>query len=198
MMRRMRVFQARKVTDVIFMFNRGSQIFIAGGLLAVLFFSVPSFSTEKSKALVKKGHTFLVKKNFKKALNPIEAAIRADPNDAEAFFFKGVTLNRLEKGREAALALDQSKTMGYQHSEWLFERGWSHLLASEWKQAIDVLKKFDKQNPGRGQTSEFIARSYMGLKDYKKAKTYLQEAYQRDPRLPFFDELRTKTLRAKK
>lgn len=192
MMRRMRVFQARKVTDVIFMFNRGSQIFIAGGLLAVLFFSVPSFSTEKSKALVKKGHTFLVKKNFKKALNPIEKAIQADPNDAEAFFFKGVTLNRLEKGREAALALDQSKKMGFQHSEWLFERGWSHLLASEWKQAIDILKKFDKDYPGRGQTSEFISRAYMGLKDYKQAKVYLQEAFRRDPNLPFFDELRAK------
>lgn len=147
-----------------------------------LFQSAQVLSSDQSKASVQKGYKLLTKKSFEGALKQFEAASKSDPNDGEALFFHGVALNRLGQFAEAGEKLDQAKKLG-SHPEWNFERGWSYLGLKEWKKAIANLKNFERKNPGKGQTSEFIGRAYFGLGDNEKAERHLKEAIHRDSNL---------------
>lgn len=160
------------------MVKRGSHfLFLLG-----LFLTVESFASPQSQSLTQKGYQSLTKQKYEQALKDLEAATQVDPNDGQALFFQGVTLNRLGKFDQAAQVLDQSKKFGT-HPDWNFERGWSHLGLGEWKKALHALKEFDKKNPGRGQAAEFIGRAYFGLGDHKKAEKYLKQALVRDENL---------------
>ncbi len=148
----------------------------------ILLLSFDVFASPTSKKLTEKGYQLLTQHKFEQALQSFQAASKTDPNDGEALFFQGVALNRLGQFAKAAEKLDAAQKFGG-HSEWNFERGWAHLGLQEWNPAIHSLKAYDKENPGRGQTSEFIGRAYFGLGDTEKAEKYLNRAVRQNPGL---------------
>lgn len=152
-----------------------------GVAVAFLFVSAAGLAAD-SESYLQRGHQYLTQKKFDQALKQFDAALQADPNSGEALFFQGVAYNRLGQFAKAAERLDQAKQFGT-HPEWNFERGWAHLGQQEWDQAIDLLKAFDKKNPGRGQTYEFLGRAYVGLGKYEKGESYLNKAVEANPNL---------------
>lgn len=147
-----------------------------------LLVSASALASPQSQQLVRKGHQSLIKHKFEPALKQFEAAVKADPQDGQALFFQGVTLNRLGRFQEAGQKLDQAAKLGT-HPDWTFERGWAHLGAAEWREAIKQLKTYEKKSPGRGQTEEFIGRAYFGLGEEKRARRYFDRAVKQNPDL---------------
>src|SRR3990172_676047 len=117
------------------------------------------------------------------ALKKSSAAVKADPNNHQALLTQGSALNRLGRHGQALSSLAQAAKLGSTHPALAFETGWSLLRLGMYPQAIAQLEKYEKMQPGLGQTSEFIGRSYLFLNELDKADAKLKEAIQRDARL---------------
>lgn len=152
-------------------------------LLTALVLPFNGFSSPASKEAVRRGAKDLSAKDYAKALEAFDGASKADPADAEAVFFQGVALNRLGRFEEAFARLDRAAGMGATHPDLAFETGWSLVGLKRWKEAVDPLTRYELAKPGRGQTSEFLGRAYLGLDDFDRAEASLKEATRRDPDL---------------
>jgi len=140
-------------------------------------------ASPESRALLRQGLADLKDRKFEEALKKFEAATRADPNDAEAFFAMGVPLNRLRRHAEALSALERARALGSTQPELPFETGWALLAARRFQDAATQLERYEAARPGRGQTSEFLGRAYLALGQADKAEARLKEALARDPNL---------------
>ncbi len=152
-------------------------------IFCVFILPIQVLASPESEKLVLEGATVLAKQQYEKALQKFEAASKADPADAEAVFFQGATLNRMARHQKALEQLSRAIGMGCRNSDLSFERGWSLLKLQRFNEAITELEKYEVAHPGRGQTSEFLGRAYLGLKNYSKAEAALNDALRRDPRL---------------
>jgi tetratricopeptide (TPR) repeat protein len=133
--------------------------------------------------LIVQGAADLKAEKYDEALKKFESASKADPKDAEALYFEGAALNRLARPKEALEQLEKAGAMGFKGPGLAFDTGWALLRLARWIDAIVQLEYFEKTVPGRGKTSEFLGRAYLGLREYDKAESKLQEAIRRDPAL---------------
>ncbi|MBI2999667.1 MAG: tetratricopeptide repeat protein [Deltaproteobacteria bacterium] len=117
------------------------------------------------------------------ALKKSSAALKADPKNSQALLTQGSALNRLGRHGQALSSLAQAAKLGSTHPALAFETGWSLLRLGMYREAIAQLEKYEKMQPGLGQTSEFIGRSHLYMNELDKADAKLKEAIQRDPRL---------------
>jgi len=156
---------------------------IVVAILAVSWFSTPALASSASAERIETGYEALVAGREAEALAAFDEAVAADPADSEAHFYRGLTLNRLGRFDEADAALQQAARRGYPSDELLFERGWAAMGRENWRQAIDLLQRYERAAPGRGQTAEFLGRSYLGLGNTDKARQWLNEAVDRQPDL---------------
>jgi tetratricopeptide (TPR) repeat protein len=144
----------------------------------------PARASPASRELVRQGLAEMQARRYEAALQKFEEAAQADPADARTvFFFQGAALNRLGRHAEALARLERAAQMGSPHPELDFETGWALLRVQRWRDAIAQLERAEQRRPGRGQTSEFLGRAYLGLGDLARAEALLQEALRRDPRL---------------
>jgi len=144
---------------------------------------VPATASPESSQLIDDGLAELQKGQAESALKFFADATREDPKDAEAAFFAGVALNRLGRAQEAFSQLSAAKQLGSTHPDLPFEMGWSLLTLRRWDEAIEQLNRYEAENPGRGQTSEFLGRAYLATGKYKEAEAAFTEALKRDPDL---------------
>lgn len=117
------------------------------------------------------------------ALDRFGAARRADPRDGDALFYLGAVANRQGRFDAALTALTQARGFRQPHPELEFETGWALVGLGRHREAIPALEAFERAQPGRGKTSEFLGRAYAGTGDYERAERLLGQALQRDPGL---------------
>ena len=161
----------------------GSRFLPALSAAFLLTFASAAQASPRSAQLTREGADALAAGRFEEALAKFDAGVAADRSDAEAGFFQGVALNRLSRFAEALGALQQAAERGCDHSDLDFEMGWCFVHLERWGEAAGVLERFERAHPGRGQTSEFLGRAYLGLGRHKDAETSLREAFERDPAL---------------
>lgn len=142
-----------------------------------------AFGSPQSIHLLEQGIADLQDQRYGQALENFESAARVDPADMQAHFFIGCALNRMDQHDAALRNLDQAAESGVRHSDLHFEKGWSLLGLARWQEAIEQLNEYEKTNPGRGQTSEFLGRAYLALGEYEKAQEAFALAVRRDPNL---------------
>lgn len=154
-------------------------------LFAALLLTLVSVAQASSRSaqLTGEGADALAAGRFEEALAKFEAGVEADRSDAEVVFFQGVALNRLSRFTEALGSLQAAAERGCDHSDLGFETGWCLVHLERWAEAAGALERFERAHPGRGQTSEFLGRAYLGLGRQKDAETSLHEALRRDPGL---------------
>jgi tetratricopeptide (TPR) repeat protein len=143
----------------------------------------PAIASPESRQQVVRGHADLVAGRYEDALRSFRAASAADPTDADAALFEGVTLNRLARYPEALSRLERAKALGSVHPDLAFEVGWSLLGTPRWREAIAVLEAYERVRPGRGQTSEFLGRAHFQAGAYDRAEGLFREAMRRAPEL---------------
>ncbi len=154
-------------------------------LTTALILSLPCVvaASPDSHKLIVQGAADLEAQNYAEAQKKFAAASKSDPKDSEAVYFQGAALNRLGRPQEALQQLEQAAKMGFRGVGLTFDTGWALLRLGRWADAIAQLEYFDRVVSGRGKTSEFLGRAYLGLGDYDRAEAKLQEAIERDPEL---------------
>lgn len=156
---------------------------VLSALAAALAWPLAAGASPESQELVRQGAAALADGKFEEALRRFEAAAQADPSDGEAAFFQGVALNRLGRHAAALDRLHRALALRAPHRDLAFEMGWSLVALQQWRVAIPILERYEVAVPGRGQTSEFLGRAYLGAGELDKAEAKLKEAIQRDPAL---------------
>ena len=154
-----------------------------GGAALVLGLRGIAAASPQSHQLILAGHADLNAGKYQEAIKKFDAAIKADPNDAEAVYFSGAALNRLGRFENALARLQGAFAMGYRQPALAFDSGWALLRLGHWSEAIAQLEFFERHIGGRGKTSEFMGQAYLGLRQYDQAEAKLKEAIQRDPDL---------------
>jgi tetratricopeptide (TPR) repeat protein len=157
--------------------------FARGLALALACISTQPAASPESDALVRRGLMEFEAQRFRDAIHFFGEAVRADPKDLRAVFLQGAALNRLGNYREAYLLVSGVERQGGRHPEMDFEAGWALMGIGRSRACIDRLERFDKAYPGRGQTSEFLGRCYLQLREYERAESHFNEAIKREPKL---------------
>lgn len=160
-----------------------SKRFVASVWLVHALATGVALASPESQRLMDEGMAALRGADYQGALARFEAAERADPAELAAVFFQGVASNRLGRFPAGHEALSRAQARGLRNSEIDFELGWSAMGTARHVQCVELLERFDKSTPGRGQTSEFLGRCYLALGQHDKAEALFREAVKRDARL---------------
>lgn len=152
-------------------------------LVIALAISTASLASEDSHRLIEKGVQELTKGNYKGALTQFQTAANKNPKEGQAPFYQGVAYNRLGEFQKGGEAFREATSLGFSHPDMSFEVGWNFLGLGRFAEAVAHLKKYESMRPGKGKTSEFLGRAYLGLKQYGKAKKFLLRALARDSSL---------------
>ena len=159
-------------------------------LIPLVFFVTPSLflisnlnASQQSSQLIQQGLRALASRNYEGALEKFKEAEQADPADGQALFLQGLVLNRLGRWEEALGRLQLAVDKGYTHPEMSFEKGWALMRSGRSQGAIREFDQFENEHPGRGQTSEFLGRTYLSLGEFDKADEAFKKALERDPKL---------------
>jgi tetratricopeptide (TPR) repeat protein len=160
--------------------NKKALLCAVGVAACVLGLRAMAAASPQSHQLVLTGHADLNAGKYQEALKKFDAAIKADPNDAEAVYFSGAALNRAGRFKDALSRLQGAFAMGYRQPGLAFDSGWALLRLGYWAEAIAQLEYFERNIGGRGKTSEFMGQAYLGLRQYDQAEAKLKEAVQRD------------------
>lgn len=140
-------------------------------------------ASPQSERLTAQGVEHLEAGRYREAIEAFNTAVKADAKDLRPVFFQGVALNRLGAYREALALLARLEKLGVRHADMDFEIGWSLMGLQRPRECVQRLERFDKAQPGRAQTSEFIGRCHLLLGELDKAEAAFTEAVRRDPRL---------------
>lgn len=146
-------------------------------------FAAAIAASPESEALVRRGLAEFEAHRYRDAIHYFGEAVKADPKDLHAVFLQGAALNRLGSYREAFLLFRSLEAQGVKHAEMDFEAGWALMGIGEARACINRLERFEKTAPGRGQTSEFLGRCYLQLREFDRAETLLKQATEREPKL---------------
>jgi tetratricopeptide (TPR) repeat protein len=158
---------------------------VATGLALLLSFRFTAtvVASPASTALIRCGLQALGAGQLEQARERFESAARADPTDSDAEFFVGAALNRLARAPESLTHLERARAMGNANDDLDFETGWGLLMLRDWSRARDKLEAYERDHPGRGLTSEFLGRAYLGLREDGKAAASFDKAVALDPDL---------------
>lgn len=140
-------------------------------------------ASEASRELTRRGLEALAARSNGQAIELLGRATQADPGDADAQFALGAALNRVGRHADAALALARARDLGGKQRDLPFEMGAALLGVGQHVRAKAELEAYEKAAPGRGETSEMLARANAGLGDLDRAEALLGEAERRDPGL---------------
>jgi tetratricopeptide (TPR) repeat protein len=121
--------------------------------------------------------------HYESGLAGLRASAAGRRPDPTAVFYEGVALNRLGHFGAALQRFDRAAAMGLRHPELAFESGWSLLGLQRWAEAATRLERYERRQPGRGKTSEFLGRAWVGTWQPEKAEAKLKEAMAQDPAL---------------
>lgn len=142
-----------------------------------------SAATPESDKLVISGVEALEKGRHAEALSCFEKALAIDPRDAEAHFFRGFTLNELERPDDALEAIERSRALGGRHPQMPYEKGRACFRLERWFDAAREFELYEQWSPGQAPTSVYLGRSYLFLGEIGKAEGKFREAVRRDASL---------------
>jgi tetratricopeptide (TPR) repeat protein len=125
------------------------------------------------------------------AMDKFQSAMRADPNDADAYYNLAATVHQLGKSSKNQAMLQQAETLYNQcldrdpdHTECY--RGLAVLLGDTDRadRAFALMKNWSLRSPENANPRIELARLYEERKDKKSAETQLQQALQLDQSNP--------------
>ncbi len=139
--------------------------------------SIPANNgTHPGRRLVRKGYAFYSKERLDPALETFDEAIRLDPNNPQAHYWRGRTLLKMGKEEPAMEAFKAALTLHPDYWEALDNVGWLHLRRGEYGQGLAALNRSIEVNPdnawayyNRGFLHAKTGNSKMALKDAQTA-----------------------------
>lgn len=117
------------------------------------------------------------------AIADCDAALRIDPNNANAFFVCGAAHHGLAAYDEAIRDLTKVLELEPKRVDALFLRGASHFSAGEFDDAVEDLSRAMALGAKDGIVFYLRALAYQGLGDQAKSRADMAEAVRRNPDL---------------
>jgi tetratricopeptide (TPR) repeat protein len=150
-----------------------SNRYLAAGVSLSLALFLPAISRADDKAdayqFGKDGIEAAKKKEWAKAIDLFQKAVKADPKEANNHNNLGLAYKGAGKMDEAIKAFSDAIEAEPNNSTGYVNRGVLYTSQQKNKQAIEDLDKAIKLNPGSIAGYRFRAFAYLQMKDYKKA-----------------------------
>jgi tetratricopeptide (TPR) repeat protein len=128
------------------------------------------------------GHAWLEKKEYDKAIQDFDEAIRLDPKDSFAFSYRGIAWYSKEEYDKAIQDFDEAIRLGPKYPHLFYHRGLAWFHKKEYDKAIRDFDEAIRLDPKLAIA--FHDRGYMWFhkKEYDKAIQDFDEAIRLDPR----------------
>lgn len=133
-----------------------------------------------SSELIALGEEELKSKEYLKALEYFDFAIRADQADASGYYHFGLALNRLQQYQRALKWLRRAEARGYDDPGLHFELGMAALGAGEYgfskKELQRYLEAADEKIPYHAQAHFYLGEARYALQEYDAAASSFERA----------------------
>ncbi|GIW40815.1 MAG: hypothetical protein KatS3mg076_1392 [Candidatus Binatia bacterium] len=156
---------------------------LLGFVLALEFLRPTTARTETSAELRARGLVHFRAKEFARALEWFDRAVRADPNDPYALYSRGVALSRLRRYEEALGDLERALALDPTISEAALEAGVAALELGRYRDALRWLEKARRDPELRGEASMFSGIAHLRLGEVEEAEEDFRLAEEADPEL---------------
>jgi len=156
---------------------------LAGLALCLCVLAAPATASQTSNAATAQGLSLYYQGRYEAALVPFRQAVAADPQDAAASYYLGITYGRLGRYAEAADALESSIEIEPDRSGAALELGYALLQAERYGKAISWLREAAKEPPSAAKASFYIGMAEMRRGDSEAALSAFEAAATADPRL---------------
>ncbi len=147
---------------------------------------------------MREGLDLLSNKQYQKAQEKFKAASKANPQSSLPWVAAGTTLNNIGQFNKAYAALILAESKGANLPSLDLQIARAALGIGRYSIAIERLQMFERKQPGKGKTSEFLGRAYLAQGDLDKAENYFKEAIRRDSSLKASSLLALATLEKKR
>jgi len=140
-----------------------------------------AMQTDPASADVVKGLSLLQKREFAAAKLEFTAAIKANPQSADAFTWRGITENELKQFRAAAQDFDAALRIHPDDLPAHYNLALSLIRLGEHDRAIEQLREVVKQQPGSPEAEYNLAILLEEKQATAEAVEHLQAAYKARP-----------------
>lgn len=119
-------------------------------------------------------------KNYQEAFNYLSTAINTSPN-AEAFFYRGLVNQKLDKNTEAEQDFQQAVNLNFRAPEAYLYLGITQNNNSRFAEAINNLTTFVQKKCCNLQAFSALCKAYLNLSQFDKATIYADSVLAIDP-----------------
>jgi tetratricopeptide (TPR) repeat protein len=129
----------------------------------------PSRKEKEIRKHLRTGHSLYRKKIYRKALQEFDKAIELDPNNYEAYFWRGRVYIKVKRLKEATVDFQMVIKLKPDYAEAYDNLGWLHLQLEEYDESINYLSKSLELKPNDGWAYYTRGRCYFQKGDLQKA-----------------------------
>jgi len=129
----------------------------------------PSKKDKEVRKHLRTGHSFYRKKMYRKALREFDKAIELDPDNYQAYFWRGRVYIKVDSLNEAKADFEMVIKLKPGYSEGYNNLGWLHMQLEEYDESIHYLSKSLELKPNDGWTYYTRGRCYYQKGDLQKA-----------------------------
>jgi len=115
------------------------------------------------------GHSLYRKKIYREALQEFGKAIELDPNNYQAYFWRGRVYMKVKRYRESTVEFQMAIKLKPDYAEAYDNLGWLHMQLDEYDESIKYLSKSLELKPNDGWAYYTRGRCYFQKGDLKKA-----------------------------
>jgi tetratricopeptide (TPR) repeat protein len=152
---------------------------------AVLLVSPPAVTpaTEQAEVEYAKGVLDYDQRNYLDALEHLRKAVELTPDNADAWFYLGLTLTRLGEFAGAIAALEKVVQLDPAKRYVHYHLGLAYLQDQRYQDALDQFRLAEQFDPEKAATQFYLGYTYYLLQKYQEAPSYLQRALELDTTL---------------
>lgn len=137
--------------------------------------------TAATKPMIEQATQLILKRDFGKAFEQLDAAIKADPKCAAAYFMRAGIL--ADAGLDLRAVADFNKAIGLdpQNPDFYSARGFYYMTRQQYQPAVKDFSVTLKLNPVHTQACNNRGIAYVALGQYKPAIADFREALKQNP-----------------
>jgi tetratricopeptide (TPR) repeat protein len=161
------------------------QTFHTYGLIWLILFCITAgaWADEKAEVAYAKGIMAYDNQDYLDALAHFRTVVAAEPDNADAHFYLGLTLSRLGEYQEAGEALEKTLQLDASKRYVHYHLGLVYFLQDRHEAALAQFKLAEQFDPQKAATQFYLGNTYYRLQQYELALAPLQQAMTLDTNL---------------
>jgi tetratricopeptide (TPR) repeat protein len=123
---------------------------------------------QKARKHMRRGYDHYKDQRFKEALTEYSNAVKLDPINPDAYFWRARTLIKMRQFDKALTDLQKSVKLNPRHSKALDNLGWIYMMRGEYDESISYLNKSIQLQPDNGWAHYTRGHIYLKIGDRQK------------------------------